>query len=448
MSTASGRKRARLACDPCRELKRKCDGDGHRSCGNCARFEYECTYSGSSRSRQKARGGDLRRDDLGPTTPATASYSHGERRRTPDAPPHNETRSLEANSGATFLRKLALRLDPHSAPRLHTFAWNAFLGARKIGHIATSLPLTSLLPLPTMQKLALVYFQKIDPTYGFVDRPTVERQMERRWAGLDAEPMRDAILCGIAALGCLYSHVQPPKMELDLAESARHILEHALSDFPTIDSITAWVLRVVYLRITDTHHTAWTASCILMHMIEAAGLHREPSGDSIIPSTQGIDLELRRRLTAVAQHLNIWTSFDMGRSRVALCNATIAMPSARPGGHTSELMELLPYSAELDPQKSPSVSDLETALLAVINRAHSASPSILGQCNLALCLCRRLQSMNALFTGNILEQMLALCSKGIQAAQDILDDRAPWHQVCVESPIPLFPEAPCNIEHY
>ena len=280
-----------------------------------------------------------------------------------------------------------------------------------------------------MRELTHVYFQRVDPTYGFLIRRDIETRIERRWAGSNAEPMQDAILCGIAALGSLYSQVQPMKAELDLVESARLILEHAISDIPTTTIITAWLLRVTYLRVADTHHIAWTASCILMHMIEAAGLHREPSGDSILPSSQDVDLELRRRLTAVSQHLNMWMSFDMGRSRVTLCNANFAMPSPRPGDYTVELMELLPYSAELDPRKSPSVSELETALFAVIDRVHSIPPSVLAQCNLALCLSRRLQSMGASFTGKVLDQMLVLCAKGIQAAQTILDSRAPWHHV-------------------
>lgn len=428
MSTLIGRKRARLACKTCRELKRKCDGQ--QPCGTCVRFEYDCTYRGASvSSRQKARG-DLRRQDvLPPSSPRSASSPHNGEPRVPAPPSHSNTRSLEANSGATFLRRLALRLDPNSAPRLHTFAWNAFLGARKIGYIPMPLPITRMLSLETMRQLALAYFQKVDPTYGFIDRQDLERRIERRWAGSNAEPMQDAILCGVAALGCLFSHVQPTKVELDLVESARLVLEHAVSDVPTTASITAWLLRVVYLRISDTHHTAWMASGILMHMVEAAGLHHEPSSDTVLPSTPGVELELRRRLVAVSQHLNIWASFDMGRSRVALCNATVAMPSRQPGDQTLELMELLPYSAELDPQKSPNVAELEAALLEVINRVHTTPPSILAQCNLALCLCRRLQSMGASFAGKNLEQMLALCSKGIQAANTILDERSPWHHL-------------------
>lgn len=460
MSTPIGRKRARIACKTCRELKRKCDG--RQPCGICVRFEYDCIYQGApssssnGNSRKRVRKDTLRRYGVSPPPPpsslqgGTVTSPPDEETRTsnptPTPPLHSNTRSLEANSGPTFLRRLALRLDPHSAPRLHTFAWNAFLGARKSGYIPISSPpppITRVLSLATMQNLALAYFQRVDPTYGFVDRRDTERYVEQRWASPGAganavaDPMRDAILCGIAALGCLFSHAQPTKAELDLAESARLILERAISDIPTAASITAWLLRVVYLRISDTHHTAWMASCMLMHMVEAAGLHREPSSsslsssDSTVPSPpQGVDLELRRRLVGVSQHLNIWTSFDMGRSRVLLSNATVATPSRRPGDQTAELMELLPYSAELDPQKSPSGPELETALLEVTERVHSTPPSVLAQCNLALCLCRRLQSMGASFAaGRVLDQMLALCSRGIRAARETLDDRAPWHHL-------------------
>jgi hypothetical protein len=92
-------------------------------------------------------------------------------------------------------------------------------------------------------------------------------------------------------------------------------------------------------------------------------------------------------------------------------------------------MELLPYSAELDPEKAPELSDLEAALFAVLNRVHSSPPSVLAQCNLTLCLCRRMQSMNASFTGTTLDQILSLTSKGIKSAQAILDDGAPWHHM-------------------
>ncbi|KAM0241735.1 hypothetical protein ACHAPO_001427 [Fusarium lateritium] len=92
-------------------------------------------------------------------------------------------------------------------------------------------------------------------------------------------------------------------------------------------------------------------------------------------------------------------------------------------------MELLPYSTELDPHKTHDAAELEASLSAVLNRVHSVPPSIMAQCNLTLCLCRRLQSMNTSFTGKTLEQILSITQKGIEAAQAIIDARAPWHQM-------------------
>ncbi|RBQ81216.1 hypothetical protein FVER14953_20420 [Fusarium verticillioides] len=53
----------------------------------------------------------------------------------------------------------------------------------------------------------------------------------------------------------------------------------------------------------------------------------------------------------------------------------------------------------------------------------------MAQTNLALCLCRRLQSMNTTFSGRVLEQILSITKTGIEAAQAILDARSPWHHM-------------------
>ncbi|KAF4980686.1 hypothetical protein FZEAL_3354 [Fusarium zealandicum] len=431
MSQLQGRKRSRIACETCRELKRKCDGA--HPCGSCVRFEYDCTYQGSSSTSSKKRR-KLRDKGHEPVIRSSPGKIDARTFRSEDAASAttspNHLQSLEANSGAAFLRRLALRLDPKNAPRMHTFAWNAFLGARKTPDTPVCRSITDMLSRSEMQNLATVYFEKIDPVYGFLDSYSITQQIGNRWVTLGEEQPQDAILCGIAALGCMYSQVEPLAVELDLVESARIRLEEKMADAPSVSSITAWLLRVVYLRVAGAPHTAWMASSILMHMVEACGLHCEPSDESVLPSTHGeVDPEIRKRLLAVSQHLNIWISFDTGRSRVSICNAAMEMPCPRQGDYTVEIMELLPYSADLDPQRSPDASALESSLVAVLNRTHSSSPSNLAQCNLMLCLCRRLQSMNTSFTGKMLDQILSLTAKGIAAAQAILDDRAPWHHM-------------------
>ncbi|KAF3023623.1 hypothetical protein G7054_g11754 [Neopestalotiopsis clavispora] len=429
MSVPQGRKRARLACDTCRDLKRKCDGS--EPCGTCVRFEYDCSYSepAGRKSRRVTRLPTTSPSAAGPVSSNLTSPLL-ETGRPAVSNLHTRLRSLEANSGAAFLRRLALRIDANNAPRMHAFAWNAFLGTRSMAHTPVARPILEMLSEADMRELANSYFEKVDPIYGFFEREDVDNRITRRWATLTAAPAEDAVLCGIAALGYLFSHIMTGALELDLAESARAILERTMFDPPSSTSVTAWTLRVTYLRMTSTPHTTWMASCILMHMVEAAGLQYERAQESILlPHRENINPEIRKRLVAVAQHLNIWVSFDMGRSRVTVVNVTTESLTARPGDSTVELLELLPYSLMLDPERCSNVVELESALSIVLERTHHTPPSILAQCNLMLCLCRRLQSMNIAFTGTTLESILSLSAKGVWAASALLDIRSPWHHM-------------------
>ncbi|KAK9350308.1 hypothetical protein V1523DRAFT_96961 [Lipomyces doorenjongii] len=76
-----------------------------------------------------------------------------------------------------------------------------------------------------------------------------------------------------------------------------------MSGIPFLDIITGWALRLAYLRLTASPHTAWMASCSLLHMIEAAGLHWEPSSKAF---AKNIDPNIRRRLLGFAQYVNMW----------------------------------------------------------------------------------------------------------------------------------------------
>ncbi|TWU70935.1 hypothetical protein ED733_001919 [Metarhizium rileyi] len=433
----TGRKRSRLACQTCRDLKRRCDGA--RPCGTCVRFEYECIYQeGKARKSRRQQSLEQPVSAVKPSTPTAVRLSSVQASpedvavSTSAVTPHNQARSLEANSGSAFVRKLALRLDPKKNPRMHTFAWNAFLGSRQAKHAPVYRTVTEIVTLQRMQDLTAVYFQQVDPTYSFIDRREVTRHVQLRWTSQMVQQAPDAVLCGVAALGCLFSQVHSDQMEMDLVESARILLEQTMSTPATVTSITAWLLRVVYLRVAGTHYEAWLASSMVMHMIEAAGLTVvDSSSESALPSTrQEVDADTARRIVLVAQHLNIWMSFDMGLTRVSFSNMSVmAMPTPRTGDYSYEISELLPFSIELDPERKPSAAELEAALHTVLSRVHSIPPTVLAQCNLALCLCRRLRSIEVSLAETILQKILVLTTNGIQAAQAILAARAPWHHM-------------------
>ncbi|KAL1590649.1 hypothetical protein WHR41_00796 [Cladosporium halotolerans] len=280
-----------------------------------------------------------------------------------------------------------------------------------------------------MESLVAFYLEKVDPCYGFIDRAILEQRVQARWEiGSLAGPY-DAVLCGVAALGLLFSQRFVSDIEVDLVESAKRILERSIEGHPGIDIVTGWVLRTAYLRMTASPHVAWMASCTLMHMVEASGIHSAHLSENI-PGIQRDSFaapELCRRLFGVARHLNVWMSFEMGRSRVILQNATHEGPSSRPGDSTAELLSLLPWSESLDPGKDVDLPSLKATLSSVLDRELTIPSTILAHCNLVLCLCRRLRALDYVISGEPLDRILALTARSIRCAQANLDSGSVWH---------------------
>ncbi|KAK8044448.1 hypothetical protein PG993_004472 [Apiospora rasikravindrae] len=252
------RKRARLACQPCRERKRKCDGRGP-PCSTCSQWGYECSYqvrqssSSSSQTLASPRPPNviagpqpLHFDVVTPatikTTEAAASVHDGLRRR------------VEANSGATTVRRLGLKMDPNRAPRLNLFGWN--IGARQLSSsipVSTPLLVTEITSLDHMKALAHVYFDKLDPCYGFIDKQQFFDRLHSRWTSEPESSVYDSVLAGVAALGCLFSQRSCTVTELHLVQSARSTLDqHIFSTSASLDLLTGWLLRTIHLRLTDS----------------------------------------------------------------------------------------------------------------------------------------------------------------------------------------------------
>ncbi|KAJ5602696.1 hypothetical protein N7537_005652 [Penicillium hordei] len=467
MSESTLRKRSRLACTLCQSRKRKCSGG--QPCSTCAQTGAECQYNAR---KKRARSHSLYQASLLSERP-TDGLSN--------AVPNtiSAAANATANSGAAFVRKLGLKIDPAHAPRLQLFAWN--VGERRLSPTVSSalpsIPVTA--PTPTtitkiisqeeMRRLAAIYFEKVDLCYTFLDRKMIFTRIAKRWKSSSspidsAEQPYDAVLCGVAAFGYLFSRREIIAMEVRLIDTARILLDKSIlaAETPSIDIVTGWVLRAAYLRMTASPHAAWMASCTLMHLIEAAGLHLDTSDPEVIdilqaspPETHGSrdgdighqgtsDPETRRRLFGMARHLNTWISFDLGRSRVVLHGATALSPTSTPPSRNpaqqapprvprADLFHLLPLSENLDPT-GPSPQDLpelETALTSVMDLLYSEPSLILVQCNLMLCIYRRLRALNphGPLSSNLLDRVLALAGRGLRAARGMVASTCPWHQV-------------------
>lgn len=204
-----------------------------------------------------------------------------------------------------------------------------------------------------MKALANVYFTKVDPCYGFIDQHIFFERLGARWRTPLTSNVYDSVLGGVAALGSLFSRRNVTITELHLVESACSILDvHHMSGPLSVDLVTGWALRVIYMRMTASPHSTWIASSTLMHLVEASGLHLESSCDTVLSCSTQCDPDIRRRHVGVAQHLNMWTSFDIGLSRVSFQSGLPLAPSLRPGDYTTELLNFLPVSTNLDPGQS------------------------------------------------------------------------------------------------
>lgn len=308
-----------------------------------------------------------------------------------------------------------------------------------------------------MLGLAAIYFEKVHPCYAFLNRETLLSRIVRHWSNktsAESDPAFESVLCGIAALAYLFSQREIMDIETKLAEDARLFLEKSVlcGKPPSIDTITAWVLRTAYLRMTASPHAAWMASCTLMHLIEAAGLHLEASDletatelgtsstgnhtiQNSIYTSPNSDLDTRRRLFGMARHLNTWISFDLGRSRVVLHGATSQPPTQAQtsSGAGTDLFHLLPLSESLDPT-GPSLQDLpelEKALTSVLSPTYTEPSLILVQCNLMLCIYRRARALNPYspLRADLQDRILALASRALTAARKMVAASCPWHQV-------------------
>ena len=407
------RKRSRLACKPCRQRKRKCDGAD--PCGTCTEWGYQCYYAAQ---QGPATPDPPARPVL---TPSTAESDHWGRVR----------RRLEANSGAAFVRKLGLKIDPIKAPKLNLFGWN--IGARRVSsselNAASALSIVEITSLEHMKLLGQVYFDKVDPCYGFIDHRQFFERLDTRWKSPLIPSIYDSVLGGVAAIGCLFSQRHATVTELHLVHSARSSLDnHQLSDPPSIDLLTGWTLRSIYLRMTESPHSTWIASSTLMHLVEASGLHPKSTSD-LVPCAQ-CDPDLQKRLVGLAHHLNAWTSFDLGLSRVSFQHNDLPfLPSPKPGDYTAEVLGLLPVSVSLDPGRLEEETDLTSTLSKVLDGSHTQAPSVLAQCNLVLCILRRIHSQKLDISSGLTEQVLALFKKGLGCARSMVLDCSPWHQV-------------------
>ncbi|KAJ8114974.1 hypothetical protein OPT61_g3269 [Boeremia exigua] len=416
----------------------------------CLGYGYECLYRSTPRSRRRQRGSSrlqtIGTQEGSPSVAARTASPQQEQYTQISEPPQElqpqgqqvqeqqglpyYLRSVQSNSGAAFVRLLTTTLESNQNPSpVRMLAWNLFLGERRKPDIF-GVCLTDVLKEIEMQDLAAVYFAKFHPCYAFVNLGTVARDISDTWNYHGRSDAREAMLCGVAAIGSLFSTTQNLRTESALVAIAKRLLDPSTAGPPSLHLSAAWLLRTVYLRLTAKPEEAWLASCTTLHMIDAAGSMSRVGLDTspVLDGSSDVS-DIRKSLIGVAQHLNIWLSFDLGRRRVVLPSLTALPLASKPGEYTTELLGLLPYSEVLDPANELSSETLLKMLEDVLDRTHNEPPSVLAQCNLTLCIYRRLHPSSLAIPDCIKINVFRLMQKSLLAVLSALDQGLPWHHV-------------------
>jgi Fungal Zn(2)-Cys(6) binuclear cluster domain/Fungal specific transcription factor domain len=454
---AARRQRTRLACTACKLRKRKCDG--RNPCASCNRYDYDCYYDQPSRPR-KAAAVLLRQrqsQNLNVNVPSTpqqefpadsyheAIHSNPTNKNTNDSDVQTQSasseRNMEANSGVVFPRTLDLRLNSgENTQKRDCPGWN--LGIRHCSRRSEK-NITWILSHNAWSELCHFYADKVQPIYGFLDLQSVYAIAQRRWEDPNATNEYDAVLCGVAALGSMFSPQATWEQERQFVECSKEILESSgtLAN-PSLDDATGWLLRTLYLRCSSSPHASWIASCTALHIIEAIGIHQESStgavslvyADTAAPTSTDAsqnETEIKRRIFWIAKILNTWISFEYGRSRVIIHRESCPVPKSQglDGDCTSALISLFQISDNLDPSKEMPTNGLEKCLEQLEHYDFGHSALILSQSVLAFTIYRRLQLLGLSVSKTVVDRVIGLGRLGLEASRNCINANCPWWHV-------------------
>jgi hypothetical protein len=286
-----------------------------------------------------------------------------------------KTRYMGMHSVMAFPRTLGLDFQSSNPPRVHSFAWNCGIRPEDPEGIAHG-DLRDIVSRGEFDHFAEVYFDTVHPVFSILEKKSFYEDTVRFWAEAKEPTAFEAILAGVVALGSFFSASRGHSREAEMVQHAAAILEdHSLS--PSVDHVTAWILRTIYLRSITRPHRAWMASCTAMHLAEATGLHHEmdsinitltaPPSQHLMASRKGC--EQARRIFWIAWMINAMISYEYGRSSVVLQSITSKLPHPQSNPDSSiinliSVAQLVPRYVP-DRNQSPDLPNTLTKLLQI-----------------------------------------------------------------------------------
>ncbi|KAJ6446251.1 hypothetical protein O9K51_01022 [Purpureocillium lavendulum] len=439
----------------------------------CTTYEYNCRYtddeddSTTAPAKRATLERGRRKAGLAAAAAATsrspANQSH-EARGPRGAADGSSTESLTAMSGASlattapvgifdehkpmyagasaamaFPHILGMALGSDSPPKMHSFAYN--FGIRPEEASSAHDLLGKLISEDDLGFFSDVYFSEMAPITDFMDSRIYARRCRDYYHGSgNAAVAFGGVAAGVAALGSFLSTNRHPR-EADLVEYAKSILDDPASmRMLSVEHIIAWGLRLLYLRATARPNSAWIASCTVMHLCEAVGLHEEENIQKMASvasaAALGHDAERLRRIFWIAWAGHHLLSYEYDRSavrfRAVTCQAIVPMAGSV-ADQFVEMAQIIPAANSpfrLGCQPSSPSEELSERLKA-LNKLQIAHPFlVVTKADIAFCFYRRIYQLRAGMPDETIRLIVDIGNAAVEAAEQLASQgRLFWNAI-------------------
>ncbi|UNI13408.1 hypothetical protein JDV02_000156 [Purpureocillium takamizusanense] len=329
-----------------------------------------------------------------------------------------------------FPHILGVALGSDSPPKMHSFAYN--FGVRPEEASQAHDVLGKLISEDDLGFFSGVYFSELAPIADLMDSAIYAQRCRDYYRSPgSAAAAFAAAAAGVAALGSFLSPDRHPR-ESEMVQYAKAILDDPASmRMPSVDYIVAWGLRMLYLRATAFPNSAWIASCTVMHLCEAVGLHEEDNIKKMASvsdaATTGYDADRLRRIfwTAWAGHNILSYEYDRSpvRFRALTCQAIV--PAA--GSVADQFVRIAqvipapnsPFRLECQqPLASPREELFER--IKALSKLECTHPFlVMTKADLAFCFYRRIYQLKMDITDEIIQLIIESGNAAVGAAEQL-----------------------------
>ena len=449
MSTTSNkRKRARKACIPCHQRKRKCDAEV--PCSTCTTYEYNCRYAdddnnNNTTSTNTAGGRSGHTQSLAQRVmanpdgrPHVARARHEADSPSTKTPPiragifdEQRSRYTGASAAMAFPHILGVALGSDSPPKINSFAYN--FGNRPEEASNAYGFLGKLISEDELAFYSNVYFSAMGPIGDFIDYRIYAQRCRDYYHGAGSTSVAfGALAAGVAAFGSFLSPTRYPG-EPDLLQYAKTILDDPASmRMPSIDHIIAWGMRLFFLRAASRPSNAWIASCTLMHLCEVVGLHEEENikrmasvaGAALV----GHDADRLRRIFWISWAGHHMLSYEYDRSAITFGAVTCQDILPIPGSVADQFVQIVqiipspnsPFQLECHPPTSRREEELCERLKA-LSKLHFTHPFLVAtKADLAFCFYRRIYQLKTGIPDAIIQLIIDSGNDAVKAAEQLV----------------------------